>query len=105
MDVLMIHAPAKVKLNPKRTLIITYVSAIAACPVLMRLNVSPENAENVVKPPSTPVTSKSLVSVVTSVFSKRPNSKPINRQPNRFTSKVPYGNPEGVFACTNVDSR
>ena len=71
----------------------------------MRLNVSPENAEKVVKPPSTPVTSSSLVSVVTSVLSNNPKRTPISKHPKRFTISVPYGNPEGVFAWMKVDSR
>mmetsp|Transcript_6214 Transcript_6214/g.25125 ORF Transcript_6214/g.25125 Transcript_6214/m.25125 type:complete len:674 (-) Transcript_6214:1823-3844(-) len=69
-----------------------WASAMPNCPCLSSTSDSPENAENVVKPPRNPVTSSSFMSS----FGCRPNhssAMPISRPPTRLTSRVPSGNP------------
>jgi hypothetical protein len=91
MDVLMIHAPRKLRLTPPATLNSMYKNPHPACPVFSRLSVSIENAEKVVNPPRMPVTIRSRQPVLISVFSKMPYSIPISKQPTRFTVNVPKG--------------
>jgi hypothetical protein len=52
---------------------------------------SKEKEEKVVNPPRNPVTKSILRERDTMDLSARPATNPINRQPNRFTVKVPQG--------------
>jgi hypothetical protein len=70
----------------------------------MRLKVSMENDENVVKPPSTPMSMparSTALSLRRSV--KSTNSTPIARHPSTLTVSVPYGKPRPANECTQVD--
>jgi len=58
----------------------------------MRLSVSKEKVENVVKPPSTPtkIAKRTSSETVTRSSSKK-DKNPISNEPKTLTNKVPYG--------------
>lgn len=75
-------------------------------PLLKRLTVSSENAENVVNPPSTPVNRKNPIDVVIIPASLKDHSNPIRKDPQAFTVNVPAGNADGPNAAVMAeDSR
>ena len=69
------------------------------------INVSLENAENVVNPPNTPVAKNNFNSCEISPLSKIPKTIPIKKQPKMFTINVWNGKNDTVFACINNDNR
>ena len=64
------------------------------------MNVSSENAENVVKPPQIPVIQKSRAADA----GKLAASQPINPLPITFTASVPHGNPAPIQRTPSVET-
>ena len=81
-----------------------FASASSARPSSTSCQVSSPNAENVVKPPSTPVTSASRAAGEIQCSSASVASTPIAKQPVTFTANVPHGNPGPVRASTQRPS-
>jgi hypothetical protein len=87
--------PPKVATNPKNTLSPAYREKYKKLPSLRSAIFSFEKVEKVVKPPQNPTVRKNRSSVLLRLpRSERPKSKPIRKQPRRFTIKVPKGKAE-----------
>ena len=77
---------------PSTTLPMVYNNVFVISPVRRRFIFSKANAENVVKPPHTPVIRNSRQSaVITALFSEAAKKIPIKKQPTMFTRNVPQG--------------
>ena len=69
-----------------------YTIALFQFPVFIKVKLSWENAEKVVKPPQKPVTSKSCIDEFwLLVFSLIPHKIPIIKDPSRLIISVPMG--------------
>lgn len=87
----MIKIPINVATSPITTLKDTYAEACKTCPSRSILAVSFVKAENVVKPPRSPVARNSRHSCVMLPLSLNPNTSPMKKQPIILTVNVPNG--------------
>jgi len=87
------HQPANTAIRLPTKLANTLTDANVHCPDSARRNVSSEKAENVVKPPNTPVIRNScaLADTDTFVISQVPNV-PAIKHPNILAERVGHGN-------------
>jgi hypothetical protein len=85
------NSPATVRAKPTSTLRSAFIKALSIVPPrIIRID-SKEKEEKVVNPPRNPVTRNIRRERDTMDLSASPATKPIKRQPNRFTAKVPQG--------------
>ena len=81
---------------PRKTLSQFYNKKFKTSPSLRSARFSLAKVENVVKPPQKP-TARNIFhpGVKSELLSEKPKIKPIRKQPEIFTTKVPNGNAEG----------
>lgn len=87
----MTKNPPKARPIPKILFAATLITAYLISPERMRFNVSKENAEKVVKPPSSPINKNVRRFMETRPVSLNPARIPMIKEPQRLTINVPQG--------------
>ena len=86
------------------TLIAKYAKRLMKLPACSIIKASLEKVEKVVNPPQMPTVINSAHELFSlALLLKSPQRSPITRQPTRFTTSVPQGNPLlMVFIATDI---
>ena len=99
-----IKNPAKTSAIPIILLASMFDIAYLISPSRRRLKLSRVKDEKVVKPPRMPTNTKVLILGDIFSISKKPQRRPIAKEPARFTNKVPHGKMPSRTLYVNPDN-